>query len=282
MQSVRVFAPAKINLFLHVIGRRPDGYHRLETAFRMLAHGDWITLTVRKDGQIHRTSTLAGVPEESDLVVRAARLMQTRTGCRFGVDISVEKNLPMGGGLGGGSSDAASVMLGLNRLWDLGVARATLQQWGLELGADVPFFLFGQSAFAQGVGEELQPLALAHSGYVVIEPPVSVPTAEIFRAEDLTRNTEPTIIARFPELPTRNDLEPVARRMFPAVDSAIRMLGAFGEARMSGSGSSVFLPCADAAEARRIVAALPKGSRAWFAEGLDKHPLHGWARSESQ
>ena len=215
-------------------------------------------------------------------MVRAARLMQTKTGCRFGVDLSVEKNLPMGGGLGGGSSDAASVMLGLNRLWSLGVARETLQQWGLTLGADVPFFLFGQSAFAQGVGEQLQPLALAHSWYVVIEPPVSVPTAEIFRAEDLTRSTEPTIIARFPELPTRNDLEPVARRMFPAVDSAIRMLGAFGEARMSGSGSSAFLHCADATEARRIVAALPEGTRAWFARSLDKHPLHGWARPELQ
>ena len=197
MPSLRVFAPAKINLFLHVVGRRPDGYHLLETAFRMLSRGDWITLTLREDGEIHRTSALAGVAEESDLVVRAARLMKTNTNCRFGVDIAVEKKLPMGGGLGGGSSDAASVMLGLNRLWALGLSRGTLQQWGLTLGADVPFFLFGQSAFAQGVGEKLQPIALAPASYVVIEPPVAVPTQKIFTADDLTRDTEPTIIARF-------------------------------------------------------------------------------------
>lgn len=280
MSSVRVFAPAKINLFLHVVGRRPDGYHLLETAFRMLSHGDWITLARREDGQIHRTSALDGVPEESDLVVRAARLMQQKTGSPLGVDIAVEKKLPMGGGLGGGSSDAASVMLGLNRLWGLGLSRETLQQWGLTLGADVPFFLFGRSAFAQGVGEELQPLALAPASYVVVEPPIAVPTAEIFTADDLTRDTEPTIIARFPELPTRNDLEPVARRLFPEVDAAIEMLGTFGEARMSGSGSSVFLPCADAAEARKLVAKLPSRTRAWIADSLDKHPLFDWADSD--
>ncbi|WP_417069339.1 4-(cytidine 5'-diphospho)-2-C-methyl-D-erythritol kinase [Niveibacterium terrae] len=280
MSSVRVFAPAKINLFLHVVGRRPDGYHLLETAFRMLAHGDWITLTRREDGAIHRTSTLAGVAEESDLVVRAARLMQTRTNSRFGVDIAVEKKLPMGGGLGGGSSDAASVMLGLNRLWGLGIGRETLQQWGLTLGADVPFFLFGQSAFAQGVGEKLQPLSLPPACYVVVEPPVAVPTGQIFTADDLTRDTEPTIIARFPELPTRNDLELVARRLFPEVDAAIEMLGAFGEARMSGSGSSVFLRCADASEARKLVAKLPSGTQAWIAESLDRHPLFDWADSD--
>lgn len=280
MPSLRVFAPAKINLFLHVVGRRPDGYHLLETAFRMLSRGDWITLTLREDGEIHRTSALAGVAEESDLVVRAARLMKTNTNCRFGVDIAVEKKLPMGGGLGGGSSDAASVMLGLNRLWALGLSRGTLQQWGLTLGADVPFFLFGQSAFAQGVGEKLQPIALAPASYVVIEPPVAVPTQKIFTADDLTRDTEPTIIARFPELPTRNDLEPVARRLFPEVDAAMRVLGAFGEARMSGSGSSVFLRCANGAEARKLVAKLPKETRAWTATSLDRHPLFEWVDSD--
>lgn len=280
MPSLRVFAPAKINLFLHVVGRRPDGYHLLETAFRMLAHGDWITLTLRGDGEIHRTSVLDGVAEESDLVVRAARLMQTNTKCRLGVDIAVEKKLPMGGGLGGGSSDAASVMLGLNRLWGLGLSRGTLQQWGLSLGADLPFFLFGQSAFAQGVGEKLQPLSLAPASYLVVEPAVAVPTEQIFKADDLTRDTEPTIIARFPELPTRNDLEPVARRLFPEVDAALRVLGAFGEARMSGSGSSIFLHCANDAQAREVLAKLPEGTRAWIAKSLDRHPLFDWVASD--
>lgn len=281
MTSLRVFAPAKINLFLHVVGRRPDGYHLLETAFRMLAHGDWITLTLREDGEIHRTSALHGVPEESDLVVRAARLLQSKTNCRLGVDIAVDKILPMGGGLGGGSSDAASVLLGLNRLWDLGVPRETLQRWGLALGADVPFFLFGRTAFAKGIGEELEALKLAPACYVVVEPPVAVPTEKIFSAEDLTRDTEATIIARFPELPTRNDLEPVACRLFPEVASAIEVLGAFGEARMSGSGSSVFLQCADITEAHKVVAALPRTTRAWVAQSLDEHPLFEWANPEA-
>ncbi len=276
----RVFAPAKINLFLHVVGRRPDGYHLLQTAFRMLNHGDWITLVVRADGEVRRVSDLPGVPPDSDLVVRAARLLQEKTGCRLGVDISVEKSLPMGGGLGGGSSDAASVLLGLNRLWGINAERKTLEAWGLELGADVPFFIFGESAFAEGVGEQLHPVRVAPAWYVVVEPPVSVATAEIFSAKDLTRDSELTTIASFPEAVTRNDLQAVVCRKYKQVGDAIEMLEAFGEPRMSGSGACVFLSCKSEDKAQAVLAKLPSHVKAWVAEGLDHHPLSDWVGPE--
>lgn len=183
-QPLCVPAPAKINLFLHIVGRRPDGYHLLQTAFRMLDWGDEITLQRRDDGLILRTSDVPGVPAESDLVVRAARALQAASGSRFGADIGVLKRIPMGGGLGGGSSDAASVLLALNRLWGCGLSRQALQDLGLKLGADVPFFIFGETAFAEGVGEALRPLAVPPAWYVVVAPPVSVPTAEIFSAKE--------------------------------------------------------------------------------------------------
>lgn len=279
----RVCAPAKINLFLHVTGRRPDGYHLLQTAFRLLDRCDWISLQVRDDGVIRRTSDLPGVPPETDLVVRAAHLLQAQAGVRLGVDIAVEKQLPMGGGLGGGSSDAASVLIALNRLWGVGASREKLQDWGLALGADVPFFIFGRTAFAEGVGERLQPLTVAPAWYVVVEPGVAVPTAEIFSAEELTRNTEPTIITSFPAAATRNDLEPVASARYPAVKDALALLArvsgglaGVGEPRMSGSGACVFLPCATEAAARDVLVGLPDGVCAWVARGLDQHPLYCW------
>lgn len=275
----RVPAPAKLNLFLHVVGRRADGYHLLQSAFRLIDRSDWLTLTVRDDGVILRTSELAGVPADQDLVVRAARLMQEKTGVRLGVEIELEKTLPMGGGLGGGSSDAASVMLALNVLWGINAEREALEAWGLELGADVPFFIFGRSAFVEGIGERMQPLELAPAWYVVVEPGVQVPTAEIFSADDLTRNTEPTIIASFPGSPTRNDLQPVVCRRYPAVASAVEMLGVFGDARMSGSGACVFVACDSEADAQAVLAKLPGGTVAWVAQGLDWHPLHDWAGS---
>lgn len=273
----RVPAPAKINLFLHVIGRRADGYHLLQSAFRMLDRSDWITLAVRADNEIRRTSTLDGVPPEHDLVVRAARLLQQRAGVKLGVDIEVEKQLPMGGGLGGGSSDAASVLLALNVLWGVNAERETLQRWAIELGADVPFFIFGRSAFVEGIGERMQPIELEAAWYVVVEPDVAVPTAEIFSDQELTRNTEPIIIASFPGSPVRNDLQPVVCKRYPAVASAVEMLGALGEARMSGSGACVFLACKSESDAQAALAKLPAGTRAWVARGLDWHPLHDWA-----
>lgn len=286
---LRGLAPAKINLFLHITGRRDDGYHTLQTAFRMLDHGDMLSFSLRDDGEVRRVSQLVGVEPEQDLVVRAARLLQARTGCRLGVDIEVEKRLPMGGGLGGGSSDAATTLLALNRLWQLGVPRQSLQEWALVLGADVPFFIFGQSAFAEGVGEALRPLRIPPAWYVVVEPPVSVPTVEIFAAKDLTRDTKPLIIAGSlaegsPGLfdsglwnATRNDMEAVASRRYPQVAAALEALKPFGTPRMSGSGACVFLPCPDEATARQVVAALDQDWRVWAAAGLDEHPLRVWA-----
>lgn len=269
-------APAKLNLFLHVTGRRPDGYHTLQTAFRLLDWGDSLSFTLREDGQVRRVSELAEVEPEADLVVRAARLLQAETGTGLGVDIEVCKRLPMGGGLGGGSSDAATVLMALNRLWQLGLSRGRLQELGLRLGADVPFFVFGRNAFAEGVGEKLLPVALARAWYVVISPQVSVPTAAIFAAEELTRNTPPIKIADFAAVATRNDLEPVARARFPAVGAVIDWLQQYGPARMTGSGACVFVEVASEAAAREVVSACPPEWRGWWAKSLDVHPLHGW------
>lgn len=279
-------APAKINLFLHVTGRRADGYHLLQTAFRMLDHGDRLSFSLRQDGQINRLNEVPGVPAESDLIVRAARLLQARCGCSLGADIRIEKRLPMGGGLGGGSSDAATTLLALNRLWQLDCSRQQLQEWGLELGADLPFFLFGETAWAEGVGETLKPLALPPTHYVVIEPPVAVPTAEIFRSKVLTRDTPVLIMPAFAadqaqaflNQKGRNDLQAVACELYPEVQQALDALKPFGTARMSGSGACVFLACETEAQANAVVEAVQHQWRAWSAPALDKHPLHAWAR----
>ena len=277
-------APAKLNLFLHVTGRRPDGYHTLQTAFRLVDHGDRLDFHLRQDGLICRTNDLPGVPPDTDLVVRAARLLQAKTGCTLGADICVNKHLPMGGGLGGGSSDAATTLLALNSLWQTGVKRETLQAWALSLGADVPFFIFGQSAVAQSIGEELTALSLPPAWYVVIEPPASVPTAEIFRAEDLTRNTAPIIITGSAvddllhhfQHQARNDLQGVACRLYPQIQLALEALGRFGAPRMSGSGSSVFLECRSKSLAESVVQALRPDWKIWSACGLNDHPLRHW------
>lgn len=279
-------APAKINLFLHVTGRRPDGYHLLQTAFRMLDRCDALDLELRRDGAIRRVNDVPGVPEDSDLVVRAARLLQEKTGCPLGVDITLTKHLPMGGGLGGGSSDAATVLLGLNRLWELDLPRATLQAWALTLGADVPFFIFGRTAWGEGVGEALQTIDLPPTWYVVIEPPASVPTVEIFTAKELTRNTKPLIMPRSAATETerllcdlaRNDLEPVACARYPVIQEALSALARFGSPRMSGSGACVFLPCENQAAAERVVEILGPDWKTWSAPALDRHPLLAWAR----
>lgn len=279
-------APAKINLFLHVTGRRADGYHLLQTAFRMLAHGDTLSFALRHDGEIRRLTGLPGVPPESDLTVRAARLLQARTGCRLGADISIDKCLPMGGGLGGGSSDAATALLALNHLWQLDVERAALQQWALQLGADVPFFVFGRTALAEGVGEALQPLVLPPAWYVVVEPPVAVPTAEIFSAGNLTRDTKPLKIPGSSAGITqqqlqdegRNDLQPVACEKYPVIQQALDALSRFGAPRMTGSGACVFLPCGSAEQAQEVVSALSGAWRVWSAAALDVHPLAELAR----
>ena len=271
-------APAKLNLFLHVVGRRADGYHLLQTAFRLVDHGDSLRFSPRADGEIRLATPLAGVPPESDLTVRAARLLQAETGCRQGVEIAVDKRLPMGGGLGGGSSDAATVLLALNHLWRLGLPRAQLQQIGLTLGADVPVFVGGRNAFAEGVGEALQPLDLMPAWYVVLEPPVAVPTAAIFGAPELKRDTAPMAVADWAPGVGINDLQAVAVARFPPVADHLRWLAGYGDARMSGSGACVFAEVGTSQAAQAVLAELPATMVGWVAAGLERHPL--WALAQ--
>lgn len=266
-------APAKLNLFLHVVGRRADGYHLLQTLFRFVGYGDSLRFSPRADAEVTLARPLPGVPPESDLTVCAARLLQAETGCRQGVEIAIEKRLPMGGGLGGGSSDAATVLLALNHLWQTGLSRQRLQEIGLTLGADVPVFVFGENAFAEGVGEMLQPVELPSAWYVVLEPPVQVPTMAIFKAPELRRDTPPISASAWRPGFGGNDLEPVAVRLFPDIAGHLQWLSRFGEARMTGSGACVFAEFPGEDEARNVLATLPEGMRGWVANGLGEHPL---------
>jgi len=270
-------APAKLNLFLHVIGRRLDGYHLLQSVFRFIDASDIAWLGTRDDGKIVRLADLPGVPEDRDLTVCAARLLQARTGCKLGADIRLEKRLPLGGGLGGGSSDAATVLLALNRLWKLELSRAELQEMALQLGADVPVFLFGESAFAEGVGEKLTPINLPPAWYVVLTPPVEVSTKAVFASPELTRNTPPIKISDFLAGAGGNDLQPVVASNYPEVARHLAWLGQFGQARMTGSGACVFLAVEDEAQACGIVEMLPRDMQGFAARGLDRHPLYDLA-----
>lgn len=279
-------APAKLNLFLHVTGRRPDGYHLLQTAFQLIDRGDLLHIAERPDGQLRRLNDIPGVPEEQDLVIRAARLLQAeaqrRGGGLRGADITVEKILPMGGGLGGGSSDAATTLMALNHVWQAGLTQAELMALGLPLGADIPFFIYGQTAFAEGVGEALQPVRAPDCWYVVIEPGVGVPTAEIFCSQYLTRDTAPIIIADFSshyenrnDLKQfgRNDLQQVATSLYPQVAQAVEWLGAYGDARMTGSGACVFCAFADEGQADAVLERARGTWTAWKAKALQQHPI---------
>jgi 4-diphosphocytidyl-2-C-methyl-D-erythritol kinase len=268
-------APAKINLFLHVVGRRADGYHLLQSVFRFLDYGDFLRFNLRKDSRVRRLNFVAGVPEEKDLIVRAARRLQSHTGCRLGADIELEKRLPLGAGLGGGSSDAATTLIALNRIWRLGLPRGELQTMGLTLGADVPVFLFGKSAFADGVGEQLQAVSIPPAWYVVLNPGPHVSTAEVFRHPALTRNTSAIKIRDFSSAVTLNNLEPVVRSLYPEVGRCLDWLGRFGEARMTGSGACVFasFPMRDSAD--EVLRQVPAEWRGFVAAGLDEHPLLG-------
>ncbi|MBX3716594.1 MAG: 4-(cytidine 5'-diphospho)-2-C-methyl-D-erythritol kinase [Burkholderiales bacterium] len=270
-------APAKLNLFLHVVGRRADGYHLLQSAFALIDAADRLRFAVREDGAIRRVSELAGVPAESDLVVRAARLLQAETGTRLGADIEVEKNLPLGGGVGGGSSDAATTLLALNRLWGTGLDRAALQALGARLGADVPFFVFGRNAWVEGVGDRLTALDLPPAWYLVLVPPVAVPTAAVFAAPELTRDTEPLKMEDFSAHLApgrfRNDLEPVVAAKYPPVREHLEWLAGQGGGRLTGSGACVFARFEDRASAEGALARLPGGMKGFVARGLEHHPL---------
>ncbi len=266
-------APAKLNLFLHVIGRRADGYHLLQTVFRFLDHGDTLHLATRRDGAIRLRTPLPGVPVERDLTWRAARLLKAHTGCRLGADIWLDKRLPLGGGLGGGSSDAASTLIALNRLWGLGLERESLQALGLQLGADVPVFIYGRSAFAEGVGERLTPVELAPASYVVLTPPVMVSTAEVFSSPALTRDTPAVKITTLPPGYGHNDLEPVVVANHPVVGTYLDWLRQHGDARMTGSGACVFAAYPDRAAAEAVFGRRPAGWTGFVADGLGRHPL---------
>ena len=266
-------APAKINLFLHVVGRRPDGYHLLQTHFQFLDYGDDIRFTLRGDGLIRRTSLLAEVPPEQDLVVRAAQALQAASGTRLGVDIDVVKRLPMGGGLGGGSSNAATVLRALDRLWgcELGVDR--LAEIGLALGADVPVFVRGVAAWAEGVGEQLTPLEADEPWTLVLHPGCGVPTAAVFKHPDLTRNTPALKIAALPLTALHNDCEPITRRLYPAVGEALDWLAAHAPSRMSGTGACVFASFASEAAARETARLVPAGWQWFVARRCNRSPL---------
>ena len=270
-------APAKLNLFLHVVGRREDGYHLLQTVFRLLDFSDQLQFALRDDGEIKLHTPLPGVPEEKDLCVRAAKLLQQESGVSLGADIFLEKHIPMGGGLGGGSSDAATTLLALNRLWKLGWKREPLSELGLRLGADVPVFIFGENAFAEGVGEKLSAITLPPAWYLVLMPPVHVSTAHVFASKELTRNTIPIKIPPFSVELGHNDLEPVVCRSYPEVASHLewlKQLDNTGMTAMTGSGACVFAEFASGTAAKTALARVPAGMKGFVAQGLERHPMH--------
>lgn len=268
-------APAKLNLFLQIVGRRADGYHLLQTVFRLLDWGDTIHLRVRSDGLIRRIGdSLPGVAEDDDLVIRAARLLQSSTGARVGAEIRLDKRIPAGGGFGGGSSDAATVLVALNALWGLGLPVDALAGLGLRLGADVPVFVRGRNAWAEGVGEQLTPIVLPQAAYVLVDPGVHVPTPALFQSQELTRDAAPVKIADFASGSLLdNAFEPVLRRREPAVEAVFQALSQIGTPRLTGSGSGCFVEFATRAAAEQALAQLPDSLRAWVVEGAAHSPL---------
>ena len=311
MQDFQPFlAPAKINLFLHIVGVRADGYHLLQSVFRLIDHYDTLYLKVLPNTEIKRvafTDSLksvrnqqhANIPEAQDLCIRAAKLLQQHTGCQLGVEIAVDKRIAMGAGLGGGSSNAATVLLALNRLWQLNLSRTELLQLGLRLGADVPFFIFGENAWVEGVGEELQPILLSDAHYVILNPQIHVSTAQIFANKQLTKDAIPMKMSDFSRAsylsnnkPVENELsaaqlnvrskfinhlEKIVCDEYPAVLDCLNWLKPFGDARMSGSGASVFLEVATADEALSILNKKPNNISGFIAKGLNQHPLKTYA-----
>ncbi len=274
MTALSLPAPAKLNLFLHVTGRRDDGYHQLQTLFQLLDHGDLLHFAPRRRSgvslRIADTPQGRKLPRSDNLILRAAAALARESGCKAGADIELEKRLPVGGGLGGGSSNAAATLLALNRLWKLGLSINELCRIGLRLGADLPVFLRGHSAWGEGIGEILTPVELPERWYLVVTPACEVSTAAVFRDENLTRNSANIRIADFLAGSCRNDCEPVTRRLYPAVDETLTWLGRFGAARMSGTGASVFVEIAGEAAAEGILAQLPSGWTGFAARGISQ------------
>lgn len=267
-------APAKLNLTLRITGRRADGYHLLQTAFQMLDLCDWLTFHPLADGCVTLKNPIPGVPEQDDLTVRAANLLKAHTGCRQGVCIEIDKNLPMGGGLGGGSSDAATTLVVLNRLWGLGLSKQELMTLGLQLGADVPVFVFGCSAWGEGVGEDLQEIILEEQWVVIVKPDCHVNTKEIFSAKELTRDSEVVKIADFLAGDDRNDCTEVVCKQYLPVKKAIDELSSFERARLTGTGACVFAQFSSKEEAMVAYDALRKDRLVFLAKGLNRSPLY--------
>jgi 4-diphosphocytidyl-2-C-methyl-D-erythritol kinase len=286
--SQTLLAPAKINLFLHIVGVREDGYHLLQTVFQLIDFYDEIQLKVTESGEIKRVNHVEGVPETSDLCIRAANLLKAHSQTNLGVEIAVKKNIPMGGGLGGGSSDAATVLLGLNRLWNLNLNRETLMELGLKLGADVPFFIFGQNAWGEGIGEQLTQIPLKENYYVILNPNVHVSTAQIFANKQLTKNTIPkkmsdfsstaNSVLGFEQLNVKpefiNQLEKCVCVDYAKVSECLNWLKQFGDARMTGSGASIFLEAKSKEYAESILEQKPSGMQGFVVKGLNRHPLY--------
>lgn len=265
-------APAKLNLFLHITGRRADGYHNLQTLFQFLDQADTLHFSRRDDARIQLQTDMPGVASDDNLIVRAALALQKATNCHLGADIRLDKILPMGGGLGGGSSDAATTLLGLNVLWQTGLSTAQLADIGLKLGADVPVFIHGHAAWAEGVGEQLQPADIPEPWYVVLTPDAHISTAAAFSHPELTRNSDPITLRAFSAGEARNDFEKVVRQLSPAVDAALQWLAQHGAARMTGTGACLFLACSDADHAARILAASPV--QGFISRGQNVSPAH--------
>lgn len=285
-QSLTLPAPAKLNLFIHIIGQRNDGYHLLQTVFQILDYSDEITLTLRDDSKIQRElkakyeDKICDIDAESDLTVRAARLLQQASQCKFGVDITLKKKLPIGGGIGGGSSDAATVLHGLNQLWDCKYSEQQLSELGVQLGADVPVFIQGKTAWAEGIGEQLTPLELDEKWFLVIHPGVSVSTAEIFADQGLTRDCEPLTITRFLQGSESNNFtnifEPVVKKKCSQIALAIEWLASYSPARLTGTGSCIFASFDSETAAKKVLADLNQQSNGWsgfVAKGVNQSPL---------
>ena len=270
-------APGKLNLFLHVLGRRADGYHELQTVFQFLDYGDELHFAPRRDGRLQRVTQVPGVPEGEDLCLRAARALKERTGCTLGCDIRVDKRIPLGGGLGGGSSDAATTLVALNRLWKLDLPDAELAAIGVALGADVPVFVHGAAAWAEGIGEILTPVSPQEPWYLVITPPCAVDTREMYADPYLPRATPRVHWAEFLVGNVRNDFEPVVRRREPLVAQALDWAGRFGRARLSGSGASVFVDFGTQDAAEHVRTQVPPGWKSFVARGLNRSPLKALA-----
>ena len=274
-QTLELLSPAKLNLFLHITGRRADGYHNLQTLFQLLDYGDTLKFTVRNDGRVTLQPGISGVPFEDNLIIKAVRRLQKETGTMLGVDIELEKRLPMGGGIGGGSSNAATTLVALNYLWKCCLTSTQLQQLGLQLGADVPVFVNAQTAWAEGVGEALQPIELPKNWFLVVQPDCHVSTQQIFSHKDLTRDSPNIKVAAFLEQGGQNACQALVRRLYPQVDEALNWFAEHGHlAKLTGTGACVFTQFATAEAAQHVLQSLPKHLPGFVAQGVNQSPLY--------